>query len=464
MPSASSQHAAEELRAFHLRAHCRTADPEHRRKIRFNMGNYDRAVTARKKAQYHDWQAARRHAAAIRRHALSRLPELLTTLETNLTARGTQVLWAETAAQARDHILRLAREHHVHKVVKGKSMTSEEIDLLATLTAAGIETWETDLGEFIVQLADEKPYHIVTPAMHKSRHDIAALFHEKLGTPPDASPEALTRAARRFLRQHFVTADMGITGANFLVADPGAIVLCENESNGRLSAACPDIHVALVGIEKVIAGQNDLAMLLPLLATSGTGQQCTTYTSIIAGPRQPHEPDGPRHSYLILLDNGRSTLFADPELREALACIRCGACLNACPVYRAIGGHAYNTTYPGPIGAVITPHLRGLRQWRHLADASSLCGACTDACPVQVPLDHLILDTRRRAHALHPNPFWKIAMRAWSATMTRRRTDLARRLWRLAAPALDKLLPDEIRKRIPKLPRRSFAEQWESRP
>lgn len=276
-------------------------------------------------------------------------------------------------------------------------MVTEEIHLNDYLESKGIESVETDLGEYIQQLDGEPPYHIVTPAMHKSKEDVAKLFAEKLGVPGGLSPEELTLVARKKLREKYVQAEVGVTGANFIIADIGAIAVTENEGNARLSCAFPKTHIVVVGIEKVIPSIHDLALFWPLLSTFGTGQKVTVYNSIITGPKQAGELDGPEEMIVILLDNGRTNLLDNPTSREALYCIRCGACLNACPVYKNIGGHSYETTYSGPIGKVITPHLSGMKDYKHLSYASSLCGNCTEVCPVRINLHELLLDNRHEA-------------------------------------------------------------------
>jgi L-lactate dehydrogenase complex protein LldF len=272
---------------------------------------------------------------------------------------------------------------------------------------------ETDLGEYIQQMDGEAPYHIVTPAMHKSKEDVAELFAKHLGTAINLTPEQLTLVARLNLREKYVNAEIGVTGANFIISDIGGIAVTENEGNARLSAAWPKTHIVVVGIEKVIPSMTDLGLFWPLLSTYGTGQQVTVYNSIITGPRQAGEVDGPEDMYVILLDNGRTELLANAKSREALYCIRCGACLNACPVYKNIGGHAYDTTYSGPIGSVITPHLRGMHDYKHLSNASSLCGNCTEVCPVRINLHELLLENRREAVVMGETSYaekfaWKI--------------------------------------------------------
>jgi L-lactate dehydrogenase complex protein LldF len=263
---------------------------------------------------------------------------------------------------------------------------------------------ESDLGEFIVQLRHEAPYHIVFPAMHLTRNEISDLFQKELGSAPTDSPEELTMIARKALRKHYITADVGITGANFGIADTGMISVTENEGNARLTAACPKVHIALMGIEKVLPHMEDLALFLPMLATAGAGQMITCYNTLYGGPRQPGESDGPEEFHVVLLDNKRTHLLADAEQRDALHCIRCGACLNVCPIFRNVGGHSYGTTYSGPVGSVITPHLRGLQEWKHLSSASSLCGACTETCPVKIDLHHHLLQNRR--NAIVEQPVW----------------------------------------------------------
>jgi L-lactate dehydrogenase complex protein LldF len=329
------------------------------------------------------------------------------------------------------------------------------------LETAGIEVRESDLGELIVQLAGEKPYHIVTPAMHKSKAEISRLFQEKLNAPLTENAEELTMVARRHLRRDYVTADIGITGANFLIADCGAVVMTENEGNGRLTMACPQVHVAVAGFEKVIPRLADLSLFLPLLATSGTGQEITCYNSIVFGPRQNLEDDGPEEMHVILLDNGRSQLYSRADLRQALRCIRCGACLNVCPVYRLIGGHTYNVTYQGPIGSVITPHYNGLSSYQHLSFASSLCGACSDVCPVHIDLHHLLLENRAEAvRQTRQNFLWRAGMRVYAWMMSRRwRLQMLRGLMRFTQPFLFFTSPGR-RKRAPKLAAKTFAKLW----
>jgi L-lactate dehydrogenase complex protein LldF len=325
-----------------------------------------------------------------------------------------------------------------------------------------IQVIESDLGELIVQLAGEKPYHIVTPAMHKTKEEISELFQKTLNAPPTTNAEELTMIARAHLRKVYTTADIGITGANFLIAEEGAVVMTENEGNGRLSMSCPPVHIAIAGIEKILPRLEHLSLFLPLLATAGTGQQITCYNSIIRGPKRADEIDGPEEMYVILLDNGRSYLYQNARFRESLRCIRCGLCLNSCPVYRTIGGHSYGTTYQGPIGTVLTPHLSGMRCFQHIVYASSLCGACTDDCPVKIDLHRLILENRYLVYRAHDSGrIMRMALKIWAWIMSNReRLDRARKIGLRLMPLSLNLLPRSKRKRIPKPARESFADQW----
>lgn len=387
---------SESASRFIVKSTVKSADLDHRRKINFNINRYNASVPAGKQ-QFPDVNTARERAKNIKWRALETLDAQLESFETAFTKRGGKVIWAADAQQALGEIKKICLAKNCRSIVKSKSMVTEELKLNHFLQELGIESVETDLGEYIQQLDGEPPYHIVTPAMHKSKEDVAKLFHEKLHTAPNLSPEALTLIARDKLRKKYVEAEIGITGANFLIADAGAIAITENEGNARLSCSFPKTHIAIVGIEKVIPSITDLALFWPLLSSFGTGQQVTVYNTIVTGPKQPGEADGPDEMYVILLDNGRTNLLANPKTRESLYCIRCGACLNACPVYKNIGGHAYGTTYSGPIGAVITPHLQQMNEWKHLSYASSLCGNCTEVCAVKINLHELLLENRHEA-------------------------------------------------------------------
>jgi L-lactate dehydrogenase complex protein LldF len=405
-----------EAASFIAKSTIKAADIEHRRKINFNIGKYNATVPLGKK-QFSDVNTARERAKNAKWRAIENLDQYLENFEKVISNRGAKVLWAENAEQALDEIGKICKEKNCKTLVKSKSMVTEEIHLNKYLAQNGIESIETDLGEYIQQLDGEAPYHIVTPAMHKSKEDVAKLFANKLGVPGGLSPEELTQIARQMLREKYVQAEVGITGANFIISDIGGIAVTENEGNARLSCAFPKTHIVIVGIEKMIPSLNDLALFWPLLSTFGTGQKITVYNSIVTGPRQPDETDGPEEMYVILLDNGRTNLLANPLTREALYCIRCGACLNACPVYKNIGGHAYETTYSGPIGSVITPHLRGMPEYKHLSFASSLCGNCTQVCAVKINLHELLLENRRESivqgdFSLGESIAWKI----WKAS------------------------------------------------
>ena len=340
-------------------------------------------------------EALRTQARAIKEEAISHLDEYLGVFADQLETLGGKIHWADDAAEARDIVSRIAKDADAKVVVKGKSMATEEIELNPHLEQLGYEVVETDLGEYIIQLAGESPSHIIAPAIHKTRKQIAALLHDKLQTPyTEAIPE-MTQIARRALRQQFQRADVGITGANFAIAETGSIVLVTNEGNGRLSSSLPKVHIAVMGMEKVIPRLSDLSTMLTVLTNSATGQKISSYVTMITGPRRPHDLDGPEELHVVILDNGRTSILGS-ENREALYCLRCGACLNVCPIYQNIGGHAYGWVYPGPIGAVLTPLFVGLESAQHLPRASTLCGACREACPVKINIPHLLLNLRHQ--------------------------------------------------------------------
>ncbi|MEI6235573.1 MAG: LutB/LldF family L-lactate oxidation iron-sulfur protein [Planctomycetota bacterium] len=395
-----------------------SADLRHRSLIQNALKGY-LVKRDEKKAQFQDWQHARQTAAEIKWDAINHLDKYLAQFADNAEANGAKVFWASTADEAREYILDVAKKHNVKSIIKSKTMTGEEIHLGQALEKAHIRVVESDLGELIVQLREEPPYHIVFPSMHLSRHEISDLFQKKLGSEPTDQPEELTMIARRAIRGEYIKADMGISGANFAVAETGMISITENEGNARLSTGLPKVHVAICGIEKIVPRMEHLALFLPMLATAGAGQALTCYNSLIGGPRQRGEVDGPEEFHIVLLDNSRSALLADPEQRDALHCIRCGACLNVCPIFKNVGGHTYGTTYSGPIGSVITPHLRGLQQWKHLSQASSLCGACTETCPVKINLHHHLLHNRRNAVSESAPFIEKIAMKIFAQVATK---------------------------------------------
>jgi L-lactate dehydrogenase complex protein LldF len=406
---------------FIAKSKVKAADKNHRRTINFNIGKYNAKVPEGKQ-QFTDVHLAREKAKNIKWRTIETLDKQLETFEIAISKRGAKVIWAETAEEALIEIGKICAAKNCKTLVKSKSMVTEEIHLNEFLEKKGIESVETDLGEYIQQLDGETPYHIVTPAMHKSKEDVAKLFAEKLGTDPKATPEQLTLTAREILREKYVQAEVGVTGANFIIADVGGIAITENEGNARLSCAFPKTHIVIVGIEKVIPSLNDLALFWPLLSTFGTGQQVTVYNTIITGPRQANETDGPDEMYVILLDNGRTNILENPKQRESLYCIRCGACLNACPVYKNIGGHTYGVTYSGPIGAVITPHLKDLGAYKHLSYASSLCGNCTEVCAVKINLHELLLENRHQAVEEGHSPFVeRMAWKMWKQGMLKRK-------------------------------------------
>jgi len=346
-------------------------------------------------------------------------------LEASCQRNGIQVHWAETCAEGNELILGLLRAKGATRLVKGKSMVSEEMELNAFLESKGIEALESDLGEYIIQLDHETPSHIIMPAIHKNKQQIARQFSQKIKDAKYTEDvDALTAVARKVLRQKFYEADAGISGVNFAVADTGTLCLVENEGNGRMSTHVPALHIAVMGLEKVVATLGDVTPLYALLTRSATGQAVSTYFNLIRGPRAPGEKDGPREVHLVILDNGRSRIYADPQLRATLRCIRCGACMNHCPVYTRVGGHAYQAVYPGPIGKILTPQIEGVGLRHDLLHGSSLCGACAEVCPVKIPIPELLVRLRREA--THQDPASHVTGKGTGRTGTE---DLAWRLW-----------------------------------
>lgn len=458
-------------RQFKTQAGLLTRDLRHRGLIQTALRNYE-VVRDRNRAAFQDWEMARQAAAETKWEAVNHLDHHLAQFASHLEARGARVHWASSGQQAREIILGIIRDKQARSIIKSKAMTSEEIHLNEALEDAGFEVVESDLGEFIVQLRKEPPYHIVFPAMHLTRGEISELFSRELGSAPTQNPEDLTMAARRVLRQKYITADIGFTGANFAIAETGMISITENEGNARLTAALPRVMVTLLGIEKVLPRLEDLALFLPMLATIGTGQALTCYNSFYGGPRQPGEPDGPEEYHVVLLDNRRTELLADAEQRDALHCIRCGGCLNVCPIFRNVGGHSYGTTYSGPIGSVITPHLRGLQEWKHLSYASSLCGACTEICPVKIDLHHHLLQNRRNASRQKPSFFEKIALKGFAFVINRpalyRMAKTAARMLQRLHPLvkgtrLDPAFAWTRTRELPPVARQTFKEYWKAR-
>jgi L-lactate dehydrogenase complex protein LldF len=369
-----------------------------------------------------EYQELRTQAHALKKHAIENLDHYLEEFERNVLAHGGKVVYCKDATDVADFVLSLARERGAQLIVKSKSMTTEEVDLNERLEHHGLESVETDLGEYIIQLAHQRPYHIVAPALHMTRQDVAQVFTERLHVPNETVIEKQTALARRVLREKFLAADIGISGANFLVADSGAVVIIENEGNARLTTTAPKVHIAVAGIEKVIPRAQDLATFLKLLARSATGQLLSVYTSFLSGPRREGETDGPDEFYVVLLDNGRSRLLPDRGKRQSLYCIRCGACLNTCPVYRKIGGHSFPWVYSGPIGAIITPQFMGVTHEPGLPFASSLCGACAEVCPVKINIPQVLLDLRSEVKKSETrekqNRLEKLAFRGFAWLMT----------------------------------------------
>jgi L-lactate dehydrogenase complex protein LldF len=419
------------------------------------------------------WEAARDRARAIKDETLLHLDRYLEQFTARAEGAGARVHWAVDAAQACEIIAEIARARGARTVVKSKSMASEEIHLNAALARRGIEPVETDLGEYIVQLAGETPSHIVVPAIHKTKRQIGALFAEKLGVEPSDDVATLTATARRVLRRRFAEADLGISGVNFAVAETGTILILENEGNARLTTTLPRTHIALMGIEKVIPRLADLDVFLRLLPRSGTGQALTAYQSLITGTKHSPDDEGPEELHIVMFDNGRSRMLASALTRQTLACIRCGACLNACPVYRQIGGHAYGSVYPGPIGAVLTPQLFGIAAASALPYASSLCGACRDVCPVKIDIPAVLLHLRAQVvdHRVGSGGVAeRIAFRGYAAVMARPRlyewaARAVRALQRAGGSGLLRRIAPPLaawaaERDLPPVAARSFRETW----
>lgn len=439
-------------------------DKEHRRKLNFNISKYDTAVI-KGKQQYKNLELAKKRAGNIKHRVINNLDKYLVEFEANFTKRGGKVIWALDAQQAMSEIVDILKKYDAKNIVKSKSMITEEIELNEVLKHHKIESLETDLGEYIVQIAGERPYHIITPIMHKSKEDVALLFNEKFGTPKDMNPTEIAGFVRKLLREKFVHADVGITGGNFLVADIGGIVVTENEGNAMMSVSFPKVHIAIVGVEKVIPSIQDLDLFLPLLATHGTGQNITVYNSILTASQQDGEPDGPMDMYVVLLNNKRTEVLKRKEQRRAMSCIRCGACLNGCPVYKSIGGHAYGTTYSGPIGAVIAPLMKGLGEYKHLSFASSLCGKCTEVCPVKIPLHELLLHNRNDSvKEENPAIFEKITMWGWKKVMLNRKLmDFGSVKYKNKALRLVFSKLWGTRREVPTLAQKSFHHLWKEK-
>lgn len=387
-----------------------------------------------------------------RRAKLGLLKDLAGSLETferNLKRNGIQVHWARDGKEANKTVVEIARKADCKRAVKSKSMVTEETHLNQALLAAGVDVLETDLGEYIVQLAGTTPSHIILPIIHMTKERIGRVMHEKISVPYSDDPEVLCKIARAKLREAFLSADLGITGANFGVVDTGAICLVSNEGNARLVTSLPRVHVVCMGIEKLVPSLADLDLMLKVLGRSATGQKITTYSSLVTGPRRPGETEGPEEMHVILIDNGRSDILGG-DLAEILGCIRCGACLNACPVYKHIGGHAYGDTYPGPVGAIVTPGLRGVAAWKELPDASSLCGACKEVCPVRLDIPRMLLQLRKAAVDLGTAP-WALSLGLWGFGVVASRPGLFRLAARLGGFAARLVARDGWIDRLPGL-------------
>jgi L-lactate dehydrogenase complex protein LldF len=434
-------------------------------------------------ASFPDYQELRTHANEVKKHTIENLDHYLEQFEASVTAHGGKVVWCRSAEDVADFVLGLAKERNASLIVKSKSMTTEEIDLNERLEHHHLQAVETDLGEYIIQLAHDRPYHIVAPALHMTRYQVADLFQDRLGVERETVIENQTRIARSVLREKFLAADIGISGANFLVADSGAVVLVENEGNARLTTSAPKIHIAVAGLEKLVPRAQDLAVFLKLLGRSATGQALTVYTSFLSGPRRAGEVDGPDEFYVVLLDNGRSKVLADREKRQSLYCIRCGACLNHCPVYRKIGGHSFPWVNSGPIGAIITPQFLGLGHEPGLPFASSLCGACAEVCPVKIDIPKILLDLRAEVKKAEgregKNRMERFAFRAWAWLMCHPRLyELSGMIaasvapertgggWLREVPAMMRVPPVLAwlsQRDLPAAPARSFRELWRKR-
>jgi L-lactate dehydrogenase complex protein LldF len=429
-----------------------------------------------------DYQELRTAANALKAHTIGHLDYYLELFERNVTAHGGRVVWCQDATEVADFVLDVAKKRHAKLIVKSKSMTTEEVDLNERLEHHQLESVETDLGEYILQLAHQRPYHIVAPALHLTRYDVGDLFARTLGIDNETVVEKQTLIARSVLREKFLAADIGISGANFLVADSGAVVLVENEGNARLTTSAPKIHIAVAGIEKLIPRAQDLAVFLKLLGRSATGQPLTVYTSFLSGPRRAGEIDGPEEFYVVLLDNGRTKLLADSEKRQSLYCIRCGACLNHCPVYRKIGGHSFPWVYSGPIGAIITPQFMGVKHEPSLPFASSLCGACAEVCPVKIDIPKVLLELRAESKQQEQrdgaNRSERLAFKLWAWVMCHPRVyefvamvaagiaPVSSGQWLRQAPALMNIAPVRAwlsQRDLPPSPAKSFRELWRRR-
>jgi L-lactate dehydrogenase complex protein LldF len=435
-------------------------DRRHRKILNFNISKHEQSVTAGKEKYIH-FDTSRQYATGVKKKSSENIPEYLFRFEEQIESRGAEVLWAKDSNKALRIIENILKENHSALIVKSKSMITEEIGLNEFAGAMKIESVETDLGEFIVQTAGEKPYHILTPAMHKSKEDVAELFNREFHLTRQSQPHEIAAFVREHLRKVFSEADVGVTGANFIVADIGGIGLTENEGNGLMSVSFPKIHIVIAGIERIIPSVKHLSFFFQWLAVHGTGQNISAYNSLLLGPRCSGEIDGPEKMFVILLDNGRSNILEDDEINQALTCIRCGSCLNACPIYKNVGGYTYASTYTGPIGSVITPFFKGFNNFGHLSFACTLCRKCTEICPVEIPLHELILLNRKRISEKYPSSvLWKKGMKFYSITFRkRRRLDLLQGKYKNVI--LHRIPhPFGKYKKTPEFASGSFSKQW----
>ena len=420
-----------------------------------------------------DWERLREHARAVKEHTIAHLDYYLAQFATQVEQRGGRVFWAHDAAAASDYVTRLCLDRGIRSVVKGKSMLTEEIGLNKALASANLEAVETDLGEFIVQLAGERPSHINIPAVHKTRRDVSDLFVQHLNAEGTDDVSELAATARRVLRERFANAGMGVTGVNFAVAETGTIILVENEGNIRMATSQPKVHVAVMSIEKVIPRLSDAEAFLSLLTRSASGQKMCSYVSLLTGVKESKSEEGPNEFHVVILDNGRTRILADKRLRESLYCVRCGACLNNCPVYQRVGGHAYDWVYPGPIGAVLTPQLIGNDRAAELPFASSLCGECRDVCPLKIDIPSMLIHLR---HDANQKPNGRDSERRlfaiWAYILkSGKRYRITTRLLRYAERVLAQLEShglrfsrvQKFRSVAPPFSQRSFSEEWSSR-
>ncbi|MCK9612411.1 MAG: lactate utilization protein B [Bacteroidales bacterium] len=455
---------SEKQKDFIKKSEIKAFDKNHRRIINYNISKYNTAVI-KGREQFEKLNVARQRVSFLKHRSINDMENQLKEFEYNFTRNGGKVIWASEAKEAISEILKICKKAEAKHIVKSKSMATEEIELNHELEKNNIDPVETDLGEYIVQIAGEKPYHIITPAMHKSKENIAELFNKKFNTPANSTPEEITKFVRQLLREKFIHADIGISGVNFIITDIGGIAITENEGNALMSVSFPKIHIAIAGIDKIIPSMKDLGLLWPVLASHGTGQNITVYNSIITSPKKEIETDGPEEMYVVLLDNGRTNLLNSKKQKVALTCIRCGACLNACPIYRNIGGHTYGAVYSGPIGSVITPHLLGMKDYKHLSFSSSLCGKCTEVCPAAIKLHRLLLYNRRDSVDLNlTGKTDKLVMYGWKKIMTNR--------WMMDKPGA-KLKNTALRvffsrswgsrRDIPKIKQTSFNKWWKEK-